>query len=75
MGSILCEGFPVEAVKRQTKILGTNYKAGDIVEMNNVCDWNKSMAGINMTHPAGHAYYQSMVDLFDEWGIDYRQSG
>lgn len=70
-GLHIMRGIPVEAVIRQTKIWGTNYKAGDIAEMNNGCDWNKSMAGINMTHPAGPVYYQSMVDLFDEWGVDY----
>ena len=70
-GLHIMRGIPGKAVKQKTKIMGTNYNASDIVEPHNGCDWNKTMMGINMTHPAGPAYYQSLVDLFDEWNIDY----
>ena len=29
------------------------------------------MYGINMTHPAGMAYYNSIVELYYDWGVDY----
>ncbi len=70
-GIHLMRGIPRYAVKHQMKILGTNYTADEIAEPNNVCAWSTSRMGINMTHPAGYAYYQSLVDLFNEWEIDY----
>ncbi len=64
-------GIPREAVKNKLKILGTVYTADEIAEPNNLCIWSTSRMGINMTHPAGMAYYESLVDLFDKWEVDY----
>lgn len=70
-GIHLMRGIPVYAVTQRTKILGTDHTADEIAEPNNLCAWSKSRMGINMTHPAGIAYYQSLVDLFNEWEVDY----
>lgn len=70
-GIHIMRGVPAIAAKQQMKILGTNYTADDIAEPNNMCDWNRTMLGINMTHPAGSAYIQSVIDLYAEWDIDY----
>jgi len=71
MGIHLMRGIPRLAVGEQLKIIGTQYTADEIAEPNNLCSWSRSRMGINMTHPAGQAYYESLVDLFNEWEIDY----
>ena len=70
-GIHIMRGVPRYAVKHEMKIWGTNFKANEIAEPTNVCGWSQSMFGINMTHPAGFAYYQSIAALYDEWGVDY----
>lgn len=70
-GIHLMRGIPKLAVQEKTKILGTPYTAAEIAESNNLCTWSHDRMGINMTHPAGSAYYQSLADLFAEWEIDY----
>lgn len=70
-GIHIMRGIPWNAIEQKTKIMGTNYTADAVAEPNNVCDWAKMMRGINMTHPAGMAYYKSIVDLYDSWGVDY----
>lgn len=58
------------AVQNNEPILGTNYRAQDIVN-NDYCEWSDSWKGINMSHPGGKAYYASLVQQMVEWGIDF----
>jgi hypothetical protein len=51
--------------------MGTDFTADEIAEENNRCEWTHVMYGINMTHPARMAYYNSIVDLYASWGVDY----
>ncbi|MEX0982585.1 MAG: glycoside hydrolase family 27 protein [Bacteroidales bacterium] len=71
MGIHLMRGIPRLAVSEQLKIMGTQYTADEIAEPNNLCTWSQSRMGINMTHPAGQAYYESLAELFAEWEIDF----
>jgi hypothetical protein len=34
------------------------------------CTWDQSAIGINASHPAAQAYYDSVVDLYATWGVD-----
>jgi len=70
-GIHIMRGIPWNAIEQQTPILETDYTAADVAEPNNLCEWAKMMRGINMTHPAGIAYYQSIADLYEAWGVDY----
>lgn len=70
-GIHIMRGIPRQAVAQNTPILGTLYRAADIADVNSTCEWLTDMYGINMQHPASQAYYDSIVKLYAEWGIDY----
>lgn len=70
-------GAPQSAVDRDTKVLGTNYTMNDVIWHEGacpslwcVCTWDKTYIGLDASHPGSQAYYNSMVDLYAEWGID-----
>lgn len=53
-------------------IAGTSYTAKDIAVPGDKCVWWNDFYGINMTHPGGQAYYNSLIELYGgEWGIDF----
>lgn len=70
-GIHLMRGIPRQAVKRNTKILGTPYRAQDIANVNSICEWNGDMYGVDMTKPGAQAYYDSVFKLYASWGVDF----
>ncbi len=72
-GIHIMRGIPREAAKRRLPIQGTAFTAADVADTANICPW-PGMAdtfGINTKHPGGQAYYDSIVKLYAEWGVDY----
>ena len=70
----------VDAVSRRLPIKGM--EAHDVSELvdvgspgggpNGSCLWAKSWLGVNMSHPAAQAYYDSRVALLaEEYGVDF----
>ena len=70
-GIHIMRGIPREAVKRNLPILGTSAHAQDVADVGNPCTWSTAMYGVNVSKPAGQAYYDSMVALYAQWGVDY----
>lgn len=70
-GIHILRGIPRQAVERNTPILGTPYTARDIADVNNTCPWNTDMYGIDTTKPGAQAYYNSIIDLYAQWEVDY----
>jgi len=72
-GIHIMRGIPREAVTRKLPILGTSYTAADVADKSNVCPWQGmvDMFGVNAKHPGGQAYYDSIVKMYAEWGVDY----
>lgn len=70
-GIHILRGIPRQAVAQKTKILGTNYTAADIADINSVCDWNTDMYGVDPTKPGAQEYYNSIFQLYAGWGVDY----
>lgn len=70
-GIHLMRGIPRQAVALNTPVLGTPYQAQDIANIADVCDWNPDMYGMDLSHPGAQAYYDSLVTLCAEWGVDY----
>jgi len=70
-GIHIMRGIPRAAVKKNLPILGTNARAQDIVNLQNTCPWSTAMHGVDVSQPAGQAYYDSIVKLYAEWGVDY----
>jgi len=64
-------GIPRRAVVAGAPILGTEARAADVADATNVCEWNPDMLGLDHTHPAAQAYYDSTLALYAEWGVDF----
>jgi hypothetical protein len=70
-GIHIMRGVPWNAAEEKRPVKGTNYTAEDIADRENRCEWAKMMYGVNTAHPAGEAYYQSLIELYSSWGVDY----
>ncbi|MCA9188387.1 MAG: NPCBM/NEW2 domain-containing protein [Pirellulaceae bacterium] len=58
-------------MEQNTPVWGTTLHARDIVRVNSTCPWNPDMYGVDATVPGGQAYYDSIVQLYASWGVDY----
>jgi alpha-galactosidase len=70
-GIHMMRGIPRQAADRNTPILGSHYRAGQIADRVNVCPWNADNYGIDMSKPGAQAYYDSVVALYASWGVDF----
>ncbi len=70
-GIHMMRGIPRQAVKQNTKIMGTEYRAADIARVSSTCPWNPDMYGVDMNKPGAQEYYDSLYALFASWGVDY----
>jgi hypothetical protein len=70
-GVHLMRGIPRHAVKLNTKVFGTSYRAQDIADTGSICPWNPDMYGVDMRKPGAQAYYNSVFALFASWGVDF----
>jgi hypothetical protein len=71
LGIHVMRGIPREAVAANTPVLGTPHRARDIANTNDKCLWSTEMYGLDMTHPGSQAYYDSVVQLYARWNVDY----
>jgi len=76
-GIHIMRGIPQQAVTKNTAVLGTNLRAGDVARASDiadprrVCPSGSDMYGVDMTKPGGQAYYDSIVKLYAQWRVDY----
>lgn len=70
-GIHIMRGIPRQAVEKNTPVLGTKVNAQDIALTNSYCAWNPDMYGVDATKPEGQAYYNSIVQMYADWGVDY----
>lgn len=70
-GIHIMRGIPRQAVEKNTPVLGTSVKAQDIALTNSRCTWNPDMYGVDATKPEGQAYYNSIVQMYADWGVDF----
>ncbi len=70
-GIHLMRGIPKQAVRQNTPVKGTNYRAQDIANTRSTCAWNPDMYGVDMTKPGAQDYYDSVFELYASWGIDF----
>ena len=69
-GIHVMRGIPRQAVLANTKILGGQYSATDAGDQNDKCVWCPDMFGVR-DNAAGQAWYDSCVELWASWGVDY----
>jgi hypothetical protein len=70
-GIHIMRGIPRAAVAKNLPILGTSAHARDAADRGNACAWSTAMYGVDVSKPAGQAYYDSIVALYAKWGVDY----
>ena len=71
-GIHVMRGIPRQAVWYNTKVLGTNdIYAEDVVDTTSVCPWLNNMWGVNMDKSGGQEYYDSILKLYADWGVDF----
>jgi alpha-galactosidase len=70
-GIHVLRGIPKEAVRRNLPISGTSFHAVDAANVDDTCPWNPFNYGLDATHPAAQAYYDSLARLYAAWGVDF----
>lgn len=72
-GLHVMRGIPRQAVRGKLPIKGTTYTAADVADTNpaHLCHWNNDNYALNHAHPGSQAWYDSQVDLFASWGVDF----
>ncbi|WP_100407990.1 glycoside hydrolase family 27 protein [Bacillus solitudinis] len=70
-GIHIMRGIPRQAVHNNSSILGSDVRARDIAHPNSICPWNTDMYGIDASKKGAQEYYNSLFQLYAEWGVDY----
>lgn len=71
LGLHLLRGIPWQAPERNLPIKGTDIGAASIAQPDSGCVWYDGFYGVDMTKPGAQEYYNSVFDLFAEWGVDF----
>lgn len=70
-GIHIMRGIQRQAVEQNTPVYGADLHARDIAVTSSTCPWNPDMYGVDATTPGGQAYYDSILQLYASWGVDY----
>ena len=70
-GIHLMRGIPRQAVRANSPVYGAKVRASEIADVNSTCRWNTDMYGVNMSRPGAQDYYDALVKLYADWGVDY----
>lgn len=70
-GIHIMRGIPRNAAHAHTKILHSTHTANEIAQPNNICDWNPDMYGIDPKAEGAQEYYDSLMELYAQWGVDF----
>ena len=54
-----------------TPVKGSEYTARDIAEPWDTCNWCNHMYGVDPTKPGAQEYYNSLFEMYAEWGVDF----
>jgi len=63
-------GVPREAVAKKMPVKGTSYTIDQITNYT-TCNWLDNMYGVDMSKPGAQEYYNSLLELYASWGVDY----
>ncbi len=70
-GIHIMRGIPRQAVHQNCKIKGTDKTARQIAKTASICNWNTDMYGVDPDKDGARAYYDSLFELYAEWGVDF----
>jgi alpha-galactosidase len=69
-GLHIVRGIPKQAVHDNLPISQSNFRATNAADTADVCPWDDGNYGVR-DNPAGQAYYDSMLKLYADWGLDF----
>lgn len=69
-GIHIMRGIPRLAAHMHLPVKGTSVTADQIANPGSICDWNSDMYGLRDCD-ASQAYYDSIVELYARWGVDF----
>ncbi len=70
-GIHIMRGIPRRAVAANLPVFSSGAHAADIADTHSTCRWNSDMYGVDMTKPGAQDYYDSILQLYASWGVDY----
>jgi hypothetical protein len=70
-GIHIMRGIPRQAVKANLPVFGSQARAGAIADTASICPWNTDMYGVDLSRPGAQDYYDSILKLYADWGVDY----
>jgi hypothetical protein len=70
-GIHIMRGIPRRAVKANLPVEGSNAHAAEIADIYSICPWNTDMYGLDMSRPGAQDYYDSLVNMYAGWGVDF----
>ena len=70
-GLHIMRGIPRQASEGNTPIKNSTAKAAEIANLPDTCVWYGGLTGVNMTKPGAQEYYNSLFEMYAEWGVDY----
>lgn len=69
-GIHVMRGIPRAAAQQRLPILGSDATADLVADPASIAEWNPDMYGIRDCE-AGQAYYDSLLQLYASWGVDF----
>lgn len=71
-GIHVMRGIPRQAVWAKSPIKGTDGITADMIaDTTSICPWLNQMYGVDMSKAGAQEYYNSLAELYAEWGVDY----
>lgn len=70
-GIHIMRGIPRQAVHENTPIKNSTATARQIAQRFSVCSWNTDMYGVDANSYGAQAYYNSLLELYASWGVDF----
>ncbi len=70
-GIHIMRGIPWKAVKQNTTVKGTTFRANAIDKPSENCEWSTAMVALDGNSAGMQAYYNSIFELYASWGVDF----
>lgn len=70
-GIHIMRGIPRIAAHKHLPVLGTDVTANQIADPSSICGWNPDMYGVRKDAAGAQEYYDSIINLYAQWGVDY----
>ncbi len=70
-GIHIMRGIPRYAAHMHLKIKGTEVTANKVANPYSISKWNPDMYGVDYEKPGAQEYYNSIFELYSEWGVDF----